>query len=657
MIKNKCIILLVVTVTMMTRAEGLPQAQAFDLSRIRLLDGPFKQIQELHRTGLVRQLEPDKLLFPFRENAGIPQPSGVTSGYGGWDSQFIRGHYCGHYLSAAARMYAATGDVSFLEKANYIVTVLAECQEKLGKGYLSAFPAAQFDRLEATPRVASVEYYTIHKIMAGLVDAAHFCGNKQALDIAAGMSDYFAGRITILSPEQIEFMLRTDYTGNPVNEFGGMAEALSELYRLARNQGDPNSDRHLKLAAVFNRNWFIDPLIQGQDQLNGLHGNTHIAQAAGLARYALVCGDVRTARAAEAFWRLVVQKHSFVNGGNTFHEKLRAAGIEVTGAGDSTLSPLTAESCNTHNMLKLTRSLFERSPLSVYGDYYENALYNHILATIAPDHGKVMYYMPLRPGDFRVYIDEPFCCQGTGIENAARFGEAIYFHQDDTLWVNLFIASTLDWREQGMKLRLDTEYPEKGRIKLTMNMARPQYARLNFRIPSWMKGRAELKINDHIESVEVVPGTFLSLARTWKDGDVITLELPLALRSRPSMDDPSMLSLFYGPVLLAAKLGREGMPATDIGNHMAYSDASPWPVPLFESETIDNLVLEIKQNTDTPLLFTSRMINPVDLKPMSVELAPFYLVHHQRYAVYWKVLSREQLKKNRAESLSFRDIK
>ena len=346
----------------------------------------------------------------FGRKPGIPQPAGVKGGYGGWDDGFIAGHYGGHYLSAAARMYAANGDTSFRDKANYMVRVLAECQEKLGGGYLSAFPATKFDRLETTPRAASVEYYTIHKIVAGLVDVARYCENPQAFQVAAKMSDYFAARMAKLKPDQIEAMLRTDCTGNPVNEFGAMAEALADLYLLARNQGDVKADRHLKLAAVFNRDWLIDPLLQGQDRLSGLHGNTHIAQACGLSRYALAANDDRTGQAAEVFWKLMVQKHSFVNGGNTFHEKLRAPGIEVTGTGNSVLSPLTAESCNTHNMLKLTRSLFERAPAVAYADYYEEALYNHILASIAPDHGKVMYYMPLRPGDFRVHINSPYCC-------------------------------------------------------------------------------------------------------------------------------------------------------------------------------------------------------------------------------------------------------
>ncbi len=637
--------LLLAAVCWASRA-GLSQAtvEAFDLSRVRLQDGPFKSIQELHRTGLVGQLDPDRLLFPFRRNAGLPQPAGVTGGYGGWDDGFITGHYGGHYLSAAARMFAATGDASFRDKATYMAKVLGECQDKLGGGYLSAFPAAKFDRLEATPRASSVEYYTIHKILAGLVDVARYCDNTQALRIAAGMSDYFAARMAKLKPDQIEAVFRTDYTGNPVNEFGGMAEALADLHVLAHRHGDPNADRHLKRAAVFNRDWLIDPLLEGQDRLDGLHGNTHIAQACGLARYAIAAGDDRAGKAAEAFWKLVVGRHSFVNGGNTFHEKLRAPGIEVTGTGHSALGPLTSEACNTHNMLKLTRSLFERAPAAAYADYHEQALYNHILASIAPDHGKVMYYMPLRPGDFRIHIDSPYCCLGTGIENAARFGEAIYFYRGPSLWVNLYIPSTLDWREQGMKIRLDTRYPEDGRIRLALDMSRPVDATINFRIPAWLDGMAEAKVNGVKVPVQPEPGTFLPLTRTWNPGDTVELTLPLELRVRPSTDDPATLSFFYGPVLLAGRLGRTGMPASDIGDHMAHSDDPAWPVPVLESETPNKPILDIMPAAGAPMTFTARMVNPVNLQPVAVTLAPFYQVHHQRYAVYWKVLAPPQMK-------------
>ncbi len=621
-----------------------PLAEPFDLSRVRLLDGPFKEMQELHRTGLVGHLEPDRLLFGFRRNARLPQPAGVTGGYGGWDGEFIAGHYGGHYLSAAARMYAATGNSGFREKAEYMVSVLAECQAKLGSGYLSAFPADNFDRLETDPHKASVPYYTIHKILAGLLDVHALCDNSQALEVAARMSDYFATRIAKLTPAQVEAMFRTDYLGNPANEFGGMAEALADLYLLASNSGDTNANRHLKLAAVFNRDWFIEPLLQGQDRLSGLHGNTHVAQACGLARYSLATGDARSGQAAETFWRLLVNEHSFVIGGNAFDEKLRAARTEVAGNGDAALSPKTAETCNTHNVLKLSRLLFQREPQAAYADYCELALYNHILASIAPDSGHVTYFTPLRPGDFRTYLDSPYCCQGTGIENTARFGEAIYFHRANTLWINLFIPSTLDWRERGLKLRLETTYPEAGLIRIALEAARRTNATINLRIPSWMTGVADLAINGKRESVATRPGSYLSITRRWRTGDVIELRLPLGLRVRPSRDDPTTVSLFYGPVILAGELGRDKMPASDIAGKDAFVSAPAWPVPVFVSATPDNLSVPVEREADAPLVFYARMADPVDRQEVCVRLAPLHRVHHQRFAVYWKIVAPEQLK-------------
>jgi DUF1680 family protein len=539
-------------------------------------------------------------------------------------------------------MYAATGDDSFRQKANYMVRVVAECQEKLGGGYLSAFPADRFDRLETSPRAASVEYYTIHKILAGLVDVARYCDNQQAFQVAAKMSEYFAARLAKLSPEQIEAMFRTDYTGNPVNEFGGMAEALTDLYQLAAKQGDPNAERHLKLAAVFNRNWFIDPLVRGEDRLSGLHGNTHVAQACGLACYALATGDARTGQAAETFWKLLVNEHSFAIGGSAFDEKLRAPRTEVAGTGDAALSPKTAETCNTHNVLKLSRHLFQREPRADYADYCELALYNHILAAIAPDSGHVTYFTPLRPGDFRTYLDTPFCCLGTGIENTARFGEVIYFHHAESLWVNLFIASTLDWRERGLKLRLETTYPETGLVRLRFEAAAPTNATVHLRIPSWVNGPVDLTINGKKETTDARPGTFLPIKRRWQTADVIELRLPLALRVRPSMDDPTTVSLFYGPVILAGELGRDRMPASDIAGKDAFVKVPPWPVPVFVSATPDQPSLPVQMLPAAPLRFEARMFDPVNRQEVRVRLAPLHRVQHQRFAVYWKVVAPER---------------
>jgi DUF1680 family protein len=292
-------------------------------------------------------------------------------------------------------------------------------------------------------------------------------------------------------------------------------------------------------------------------------------------------------------------------------------------------------------MLKLTRLLFEREPSVAYADYSENALYNHILSSIEPDHGRVMYYMSMRPGDYRIHINEPFCCQGSGIEHAARFGEAIYFHKGPSLWVNLFIGSTLDWSEQGVKLSMETRYPESGAVKLSLKTSAPVQATIHLRIPGWLKGPVVVKVNGEKQPAAAAAGEFLALARTWKDGDQIELELPLSLRVRPSKDDPNTVSFFYGPILLAGRLGREGMPESDVAGQNALLKTPPWPVPTLIGPASAALA-SLRPVAGQPLEFEASMVNPADPKEVLVRMAPLYRVQHQRYALYWKAVADPQ---------------
>lgn len=618
--------------------DAAEPSKPFPPDRIRLTGGILKELQELHRTGMVGQLEPDRLLFQFRKQAGLPQPAGIDSGYGSWDDHFIAGHYAGHYLSAAARLYASTGDASFRDKAVAMVKVLAECQQKLGGGYLSAFPEAKFDRLEQHPHGGSVEYYTIHKILAGLVDVADLCQDELAYQVASRMADHFAARMAKLSPEQIEKLLRTDYTGNPVNEFGGMAEALTDLAVLARARGDQRADRHLDFAKVFIRDWLVDPLVRGEDKLNGLHGNTHAAQASGIAKYAWVTGSQREATAAKQFWKFVTQEHSFVNGSNSFHEKLRQPGIEVAGSGVAELNALTSESCNSHNMLKLSRSLLDISPDPAVADFHENALLNHLVATVAPDHGKVTYYLSMRPGDHRIHVPDPVCCQGTGIEIAGRLAEGLYSQRGTELWVHGYAASTLDWREQGLRLTQETRYPEDGAMRLRIAAKSPTQATLHLRIPGWCETPVEVRLNGKSLAM-ATPASYLALSRVWQPDDVLSWQFPMKLRIRPARDDRSVVSFFHGPLLLAGALGRAGMPESDVANHMALESAPAWPVPVRVSATPEQPEFSIKRALDAELGYEVSLTDPMTRQPARVRLLPFFRVHHQRYALYWKSMT------------------
>jgi hypothetical protein len=611
--------------------------QAVDATRVRLLPGSaFHDRQELHRTNSLASWDGDKLLFPYRALAGLPQPDGVKGGYSGWDSGFIRGHMTGHYLSAASRMAAATGDASYREKVDYLVAELAKCQDALKReGYLAAFPVGAFDRLEGKPGNSAgvvVPYYTIHKVMAGLVDAHHYLGNAQALQVAVRMAGYFEKRLAALDSEQVERIFRTDHSRNPQNEYGAMGDVLAKLSTVTGDQ------THLNAARLFNRSWFIGPLAKGEDRLAGLHGNTHVAQALGIAHCANLTGNAEALKASENFWKLLTRDHAFVTGGNSFKEWLDKPGVETGPCIDDQqeLPPTTAESCNTHNMLKLTARLFERSQSAEYADYFERALYNHLLATVAPDSGAVTYFLPLR-GHFRTYLDGTHCCVGSGIENTPRYNEGIYFQRSNSLWVNLYIPSELDWREAGLVIRQEGDVTRDEPVRFTILEAAGQSARLNFRVPAWISKPAVLTLNGKaVERVEK-PATFVSWNRKWKQGDVVTLTLPAALRLEHAKDAPSMVSVFFGPVLLAGELGRENMP-NDRADRDAYLKMPAAAVPDINSSSA-NAADWLAPIPGASLAFKAHNAGAAD----GIVFRPLYEVHHQRYSVYWRIHQNQTL--------------
>lgn len=610
-----------------TSASG--PVQMVDASHVRLLSGsPFYDRQELHRKGNLASLDPDKLLYDYRSLAKVPQANGVTGDYGGWDGGFLRGHMLGHYLSAASRMAAATGDTTFTTKVNYVVSELGKCQTALGNGYLAAFPSTVFDWLEgkgADNGGIVVPYYTVHKIMAGLLDANHYVGSQQALTIATKMADYFQGRLASLSAATIEKVFRTDGNGNPQNEFGAMSDVLAELSTVTGQQ------KYLDMAKTFNRSWFITPLAAGQDNLKGLHGNCHIAQALGIAHTANLSGDTPSLQASENFWKLLTGKHAFVIGGDSFHEWLDAPGVEAGPSidGQKSLPPTTAETCNTHNMLKLTSALFERGPRIDYADYYERALYNHILASIAPDTGAVTYFTPLY-GNFRTYINGTFCDNGTGIENTPRYNEGIYFEQGSALWVNLYIPNDLTWDATGLTIREQGNAAAGEPVTLTVQKGTDgTQATLNLRIPTWVAGQATVTVNGTAWAQTPTPSTYLAISRQWKVGDVVTLGLPPALHLQHAQDVAAMVAVLYGPILLAGELGSANMPS-DFADKDAYLNTASVNVPTLASSS-SNPADWLQPVAGTPLAYKVQNAGAAN----GTSFRPLYQVHHERYSVYW----------------------
>ncbi len=601
-----------------------------DAAHVRLLSGsPFYDRQELHRNGYLASLDPDKLLFEYRSLAKLPQVNGVTGGYGGWDGDFIKGHMAGHYLSAASRMAAATGDTSFETKVNYMVAELAKCQAALGNdGYLAAFSSAALDALEGKSANSGgivVPYYTIQKIMSGLLDAHHYLGNPQALDVATKMADYIQKRLAGLPEATVEAIFRTDGSRNPQNEFGAMSDALSELSAATGQQ------KYLETAKVFNRSWFITPLAAGQDKLQGLHANTHIAQAVGIAHTANLSGDSASIQASENFWKLLSGKHAFVIGGNSFHEWLDMAGVEAGPSIDdeAALPATTAETCNSNNMLKLTSLLFVRSPRIEHADFFERTLYNHILASIAPDTGQMTYFTPMH-GHFRTYLNGTFCCTGTGIENTPRYNEGIYFQQGRSLWVNLYIPSEMTWDATGLTIRQEGHAAEGEQVRITVTKGGDStQATLNLRIPFWVSGAPVLTVNGTAQGQSVSASTYVSISRQWKVGDVVALKLPASLRLERAKDVSSMVSVFYGPVLLAGELGNANMP-NDFADKDAYLSSAPAAVPTIANSS-SNPADWLQPVADTPLAYKVHDAGPAD----GITFRPLYQVHHQRYSVYW----------------------
>ncbi|MBU6401344.1 MAG: glycoside hydrolase family 127 protein [Verrucomicrobia bacterium] len=515
------------------------KAIPFDLREVRLLDGPFRHAMELDREYLL-SLDVDRLLHNFRVNAGLPSSARPL---GGWEDPKgeLRGHFVGHYLSACALMYASTGDDRLKAKGDAVAAGLAECQAKLGNGYLSAFPESFIDRVERQEPVWA-PWYTLHKILAGLLDMSVYCDNQQALEVARRFGDWVKMRADKLSDDQMQRMLRT--------EQGGINEALANLYSLTGGR------KYLDLSRRFNHMAVIGPLSRGEDRLTGLHANTQIPKFIGAAREYELTGDKSLEAAALNFWDTVVSNRSYVIGGNSDGEMFTPTNRL------SRMGPTTTETCNTYNMLKLTRHLFSWDPKAEYADYYERALYNHILASQNPETGMMCYYVPLRSGSRKYYntpLNSFWCCTGTGVENHAKYGDSIYFHDDNQgLYVNLFIASELNWRAKGIQLRQETRYPDEASTHLVFTCAQPVELALHLRHPAWATSGFEIRVNGRKQRFESPPGSYATVTRSWRTGDAVDIRMPFTLHTVAFHDNPARFAFLDGPLVLCAQVDIHG---------------------------------------------------------------------------------------------------
>ncbi len=614
------------------QAEDPTGARSFPLDRVRLLEGPFKKAMELNKAYL-EKVEPDRHLWPFHERAGLP-----TKGerYGGWAGRDCVGQVSGHYISACALTYASTGDAEMKRRVDYMVSELAAVQQKHGNGYSGPVRTEVWNELFAGRiKVGKwglctgyVPWYVLHKSYAGLIDAYLHAGNRQALEVAQKYAAWAKRGTDKLDDGQFQHMLTCEY--------GGMNEALANLHAIT------GSKDYLALARRFGHKVIFDPLANEQDVLTGKHVNTQLPKIIGAARLYELTGEERYATIARFFWDRAVNARSFAPGGVDFHEHFRAAGEEAKHLNwDST------ETCVVYNMLKLTRHLFGWKPDASYMDYYERALYNHILGSQDPKSGGYTYFYSLKPGHFKTYstpFDSMWCCVGTGMENHAKYGDTIYFHKDDTLWVNLFIPSQLDWKEKGLTVRQETGFPRQDTTTIRLSVRQPRELTIRIRVPYWARDGAEIWINGNREQVTAKPQSYLALSRTWKDGDTIKVRLPMNLHLHRARDDQHLGVVMFGPLVLAGELGRQGMPDNLLCGHNKQYSGNPVPtVPVLVTESADPGEW-VRRSEDGDLKFRTHGVG----KPVDVSLIPLHQVHHQRYTVYWKLLTRTEWDEEKA---------
>ncbi len=590
-------------------------ARAFSLEDVRLLDGLFKQAMELDQQYLL-SLDVERLLHNFRINAGLPS---AAQPLGGWEEPKceLRGHFVGHYMTACALMYAGTGDEKLKEKGDAVVTGLAECQAKIGTGYLSAYPENFIDRVEKQQRVWA-PYYTLHKIYAGLLDMYVYCDNQQALDACKKFGDWVITRNANLTDEQMQAMLGTEH--------GGMNEVLANLYSLT------GEDKYLKIAQRFNHTAVIGPASKREDRLTGLHANTQIPKFIGTARQYELTGEEWLKTASVFFWDTVVKERSYCIGGHSNREMFSPK-EQLSQA----LGPKTTETCNTYNVLKLTRHLFCWDPQVEYADYYERALYNHILASQNPRDGMTCYYVPLRSGSQKLYstpYNAFWCCTGTGIENHAKYGDSIYFHNDTNLWVNLFIASELTWQDKGLKLRQETKFPDEANSRLVFTCDKPVELTLNIRHPLWAVNGIEVLVNGEKQNINSKPGTWATLNRTWKSDDTVKILMPFSLRTEGFKDNPNRFAFLNGPIVLCAEVDvNRPMPAVVAEGGQSVTGLAP---------------VAGRPNTFQGIADVFRI--PGKKGGGGVTFEPFYKMHDNRhYIVYWDRYTPSQWREKETE--------
>ncbi|MBP1203352.1 DUF1680 family protein [Duganella sp. 1411] len=625
-------------------ADAPAPLRLFPLSAVRLTASPFLDAQQTD-LRYIMALNPDRLLAPYLREAGLTPKE---ASYGNWESSGLDGHMGGHYLTALALMFAATGDEEVFKRMNYFVAELKRCQASNGDGYIAGVPggaAAWHDiaqgKLQADGFSVNgkwVPWYNLHKLYAGLRDAYIYGGNQDARAMLIALCDWTLALTSHLSEEQMQNMLRCEH--------GGMNEVLADVSQMTGQQ------KYMDLAIRFSHQAILRPLEDGEDRLTGLHANTQIPKVIGFKRIGDITGRRDWQKAAQFFWQTVHDHRTVAIGGNSvkehFHDQKDFSPMieEVEGP----------ETCNTYNMLKLTGLLFQGDPKASYADYYERALYNHILGSQRPQSGGFVYFTPMRPNHYRVYSQPQqgmWCCVGSGLENHAKYGEFIYAHRGDNLYVNLFIPSTLDWRERGVTIRQSNRFPDEASSTITVKGNKT--FTLKIRYPEWVEaGALRIAVNGKPFAASVGADRYVSVRRQWRDGDKVDIALPMKTRLEQMPDKSNYYAVLHGPVVLAAKTNpfpdeKLNFLADDSRmGHIASGPVSPLqaaPVLVSDSAAFAG---RFKPVPGLPLTFVAPGL--VQGKEGSTVFVPFFRVHEARYMIYWPYSTAADLAATRAKA-------
>ncbi len=607
----------------------------FPLADVTLLDSPFKYARDLNIEVLL-QYDVDRLLAPYRKEAGLPAKA---ESYPNWIG--LDGHVAGHYLSAMAMNYAATGNKECKKRMEYMLDEINACQKAnavnnadWGVGYAGGFPNSAklwsaFKKGDFSVYSSSwVPFYNLHKMYAGLRDAWVYCNSEMAKDMFVKYCDWGINITSELSEEQMQEILNMEH--------GGMNEVFADAYEIT---GDK---KYLEAAKRYSHHKFLDPLSENIDNLDNQHANTQIPKFIGFERIAELSDDIKYKEAARFLWETVTQNRSLAFGGNSRREHFPSANacIDFVNVNDG------PESCNSYNMLKLTEDLFRVQPLAKYVDYYERTMYNHILSAQHPEHGGYVYFTPARPRHYRVYSapnEAMWCCVGTGMENHGKYNQFIYTHSEDTLFLNLFVASELNWREKGFTIRQETRFPYEEQTKLIVTKGNSDF-NLKIRYPGWVsKNALKVIVNRKEVAYSVLPSSYISIGRKWKKGDVVQIQLPMKSTIEHMPNVPEYIAFMHGPILLSAKTGTEDLKGliADDGRWSQYAAGEYLPIdkaPVLVDDDIESLGSKLEPVLGKPLNFT---LNVKMINPMKLTLEPFSQIHDARYMMYWLALTND----------------